>query len=340
MASSYVTSGSGYFQLTLNGNLTTPIIIQEAPNQPRTIIQCLQVGTSAQNIMNIQGSNFMIKAIVFAKRSRGIRIGPSTTTNAIFDNIYIYNTTGTSFSADDVGNEYVNITLRNSEMTNTNALTATPGECVYFGCVNHLRSRAGFQVKSGSYNVVGPCIIIYDDYDRGRNLVDGNLAINARTADLGIQCTSGTTITNNVVINASINITISGNTVYMSRSDASLRLNGVTNKNITISNNVLYCAHQLSIKATNDLTGASGYNNAANGTISATGIQPDGILAIFSTNRLFQVLYGYNGIGRSMSTLTIGAYKYSTTNNSSVMTTNDFKCDSSTAPVLQYPLTC
>ncbi|CAF3474330.1 unnamed protein product [Rotaria socialis] len=110
----YVTSGFGYFQLNLNGNRTTPIIIQEAPNQPRPIIQCLQTGTSAQHIMNIQGSNFMIKGIVFTKGSRGIRIGPSTTKNAIFDNIYIYNTTGTSFSADDVANEYVHITLRNS----------------------------------------------------------------------------------------------------------------------------------------------------------------------------------------------------------------------------------
>ncbi|CAF3121951.1 unnamed protein product [Rotaria socialis] len=75
-------------------------------------------------------------------------------------------------------------------------VAATTGECVYFGCVNDLcrirdsiiehnychdtfgssgGSRAGFQVKSGSYNVVGPCIIVYDDYDCGRNLIDGNL---------------------------------------------------------------------------------------------------------------------------------------------------------------------
>lgn len=56
-------------------------------------------------------------------------------------------------------------------------------------------------------------------------------------------------------INYIRNITISRNTVYMSQSDACLRLNGVTNKNITISNNVFYCGNQSSIKATNDLTG-------------------------------------------------------------------------------------
>ncbi|CAF3417562.1 unnamed protein product [Rotaria sp. Silwood1] len=64
----------------------------------------------------------MVKGIAFTKGSRGIRVGPAVTTNAIFDNIYIYNTTGTAFSANDAGNEYVNITLRNSEITNTNAL--------------------------------------------------------------------------------------------------------------------------------------------------------------------------------------------------------------------------
>lgn len=128
-------------------------------------------------------------------------------------------------------------------------------------------------------------------------MVDGNLAINAGTDDLGIQCTSGATITNNIVINASKsnivsttmyvsllmflelagigviqnsmypvvnairNVTINHNTVYMSQSDACLRLNGVTNKNITILNNVFYCGSQLSIKATADLTGKIHLNN-------------------------------------------------------------------------------
>ncbi|CAF3305744.1 unnamed protein product [Rotaria socialis] len=258
-------------------------------------------------------------------------------------------------------------------------VAATTGECVYFGCVNDLcrirdsiiehnychdtfgssgGSRAGFQVKSGSYNVVGPCIIVYDDYDCGRNLIDGNLNDQYWNNLAGIGVIQNSI---NPTIKYTRNITISGNTVYMSRSDACLRLNGVANKNITISNNVLYCGHQLSTKATNDLTGASMYNNAVNGTISATGIQPDGILAMFrnvfvntsannlyptvgspfinkGTNRLYQVLYDYNDIGRSMSTPTTGAYKYSTTNNSGGMTTIDFKCGSSTAAVPQYPL--
>jgi hypothetical protein len=128
-------------------------------------------------------------------------------------------------------------------------------------------------------------------------LIDGNVAINAGTADLGIQCTSGATITNNIVINSSKyirllqkvnlclilidlagigiiqnsiypvvnyirNITISQNTVYMSQADACLRLNGVTNNNILISNNVFYCGNQKSITSSSSLTGKLGLPSA------------------------------------------------------------------------------
>jgi hypothetical protein len=73
----YTTSGSGYFQLTLNGLLTNPIIIQGAHNEARPIIQCAQAGGNSQNIINIQGSNFMIKDIAFTRGSRGVRLGPA-----------------------------------------------------------------------------------------------------------------------------------------------------------------------------------------------------------------------------------------------------------------------
>jgi hypothetical protein len=73
----YTTSGSGYFQLTLNGLLTQPIIIQGAQNEARPIIQCPQAGGDAQNILDIQGSNFMVKGIAFTKGSRGVRLGPA-----------------------------------------------------------------------------------------------------------------------------------------------------------------------------------------------------------------------------------------------------------------------
>ncbi|CAF2527896.1 unnamed protein product [Rotaria sp. Silwood2] len=408
---SYTTAGSGHFQLTLTGQLTQPIIIQGAPNEAHPIIQSPKAGANVQNILNIQGSNFMLKHLAFTKGSRGIRLGPTVTSNAIFDDIYIYDTTGTAFSANDAGNEYFNITLRNSEIKNTNAFGATTGECVYFGCVNDAcrvrdsllehnychdtlgsqgGARAAFQVKSGSYNViirnnacykvVGPCIVVYDDYNRGRNLIIGNLAINAGTADLGIQCTSGATIINNIVINANLagigviqnsvypvvgyirNITINQNTVYMSQADACLRLNGLTNNNILIANNILYCGNQKSITSATNLAGYPIYNNAVNGPVGAPGIQSKGIFTV--GNNVFADVnslnfypaagsplihagvhlenqfapYDFNGKQRSRMTPTVGAYEFSTSINPGCSITNNFKCGSSTAIVMNYSI--
>jgi hypothetical protein len=79
----YITAGSGYFQLTLNGLPTQPIIIQAAPNETRPIIQCAGSGGSAQNAINIQGSNFLVKGIAFTKGSRGVRLGPAGKCNQI-----------------------------------------------------------------------------------------------------------------------------------------------------------------------------------------------------------------------------------------------------------------
>lgn len=80
----YRTAGSGYFQLTLNGLLTQPIIIQGAPNEARPIIECAQAGPSSQNVLNIQGSNFMLKHLAFTRGSRGIRVGPAGKKNFLF----------------------------------------------------------------------------------------------------------------------------------------------------------------------------------------------------------------------------------------------------------------
>ncbi|CAF5092911.1 unnamed protein product [Rotaria sp. Silwood1] len=148
----YTTSGSGYFQLTLNGQLTQPIIIQGAPNEARPIIENPNSSPDAQNILNIQGSNFMLKHLAFTKGSRGIRIGPAG------------------------------------------------------------GFRPGFQVKPGSYNVMirnnacykvaGPCILVYDDYNRGRNFIVGyqiyNNAVNGPIDALGIQSTGTFNVERNV----------------------------------------------------------------------------------------------------------------------------------------------
>ncbi len=49
------------------------------------------------------------------------------------------------------------------------------------------------------YNIPGVCVLLYDDYDRGVNLIEGNVAVNI-ASDNGIQVTAGAIIRNNIVL--------------------------------------------------------------------------------------------------------------------------------------------
>jgi hypothetical protein len=85
---------------------------------------------------------------------------------------------------------------------------------------------SGFQIKFGSYgNIIrnnvckdtqGVCVLLYDDWNLGANLVEGNVAIGVKD-DHGIQVTAGAVIRNNIVINAAgdgINLSNNANNVY------------------------------------------------------------------------------------------------------------------------------
>jgi hypothetical protein len=325
--------GGSFFEVTLQGTANEAIVLRSAVGEGRPIIHNTP-GPNAQNIMNIIGSYFVIDGIGFVGGSRGIRLGGrgGAVNNSVFNNLLIANTTGTAFSANDGGNDYFNLTITNNEIYNTNYMSSTTGECFYLGCdgdvcrihdsiVEHnychdtlgstSGSRAAIQIKTGSYNnlisknvcynVVGPCVLVYDDYDRGRNIIDGNVAFNAGTQDLAFQATSGVTITNNIAVNASFagigillnsvrpnssirNISILHNTVFNSLSDACLRLNniGSTPTNIIVANNVFYCLNQPSIRSASDLSSVTFSRNAIYGTVSASGISSNGTFPLSS----------------------------------------------------------
>jgi len=106
---------------------------------------------------------------------------------------------------------------------------------------------SGFQVKFGSYrnvirnnvcyNVNSPCVLIYDDWDKGANIVEGNLIVNT-VSDSGIQVAAGAIFRNNVIINSGRSgITVTSNPVDL--------YNGLGNRNLriyqnTIINNAMY----------------------------------------------------------------------------------------------------
>jgi len=121
--------------------------------------------------------------------------------------------------------------FRYNEVYNTGSATS---ECFYVGCQDSgcifsnglfefnychdtMSATAGYgsgiQVKTGSYsnilrnnvfrNTKGPGILMYDDYNRGINTVEGNYIYT--TSDNGIQVTAGARVINNIVINAAAN---------------------------------------------------------------------------------------------------------------------------------------
>ncbi len=48
-------------------------------------------------------------------------------------------------------------------------------------------------------NTPGVCVLLYDDYDRGVNLVEGNVVLGVQS-DNGIQVTAGAIIRNNIIV--------------------------------------------------------------------------------------------------------------------------------------------
>jgi hypothetical protein len=302
---------SGYFGATWVGTEANPIVMQGASGEARPVFH----QTSGQNIMNINGEYFLVKGIDFTGGSRGVRLGDSRdTSHAVFDSISIRDLTDNAFNANDAGRVYENITLRYSEFSGTGGT----GECVYFGCQDNKcrtfnsivefnychdtttdgsgSAGSGFQIKTGSYNnivrhnvcknIPGVCVLLYDDYDMGVNLIEGNVAIGVES-DNGIQVTAGAIVRNNVVIgwgprNAGIavadnqakteprNVVVMHNTIINTMdSSECLRLTNVASgAGWVVSNNVMHCPGNTAIvNAGGDFTNVPVTNNAYVGSV-------------------------------------------------------------------------
>jgi len=208
----------------LNGTAEAPIIIQGESGQHVVVVQ-----EANQNIMDFQGTNFILKNIEFTGGSKGLRLGETgNVSNALFENLTIHDTQETAFSMNQNGLDYNNITIRYLEVYNTGEGTS---ECFYLGCnydactfrnsiveFNYCHNTtlaesgfgSGIQVKTGSYNNIirnnvifntgGVGLLLYDSYDLGNNIVDSNLVINA--GNIGIQLSAGIVVTNNIIINS------------------------------------------------------------------------------------------------------------------------------------------
>ena len=223
---------------------------------------------------------------------------------------------------------------------------------------------SGIQVKFGSYrniirnnvckNTQTPCILLYDDWDQGVNLVEGNLIINTRT-DSGIQVSAGAIIRNNVIVgSAGDGVSISNNpdNIYNNQGTRNIKLHhntlvsnsgygvgySVVPSNSEFINNVAIGNSNGAYRDNVDMSSITwkrnGYDSVApttqtNGTFEVAGTlstefvnagswnlypKNGGSLAGAGSNDLL-LAYDFNGFPRPCDAITVGAYEKTSTNN-------------------------
>jgi len=249
--------------------------------------------------------------------------------------------------------------------------TAATAECLYMGkeggssytsntlieynlCYNTTNSDSshgsGFQIKTGSYNVVMrnnvfwnnnvPCMLFYDDFDRGQNIIENNICIG--THDYGIQVTAGAIIRNNIIVNAPLGgIAVIANDVQPGKSPRNVQIYentiiggssclyiSTSDSASVAANNALFdCSATLSGSYTNfqyirnaAASAPSGYPNATvkvgdadSELLDTAGLNfyPRATSALVGAgNPEWSVAYDFNGVTRSATAPTIGAYEW------------------------------
>lgn len=367
------------FGLTLSGTAGARIVVKGAGASQTTITQ-----NANQNVMDVAGTYFSFYNMTFTGGSRGVRLF-DTSSDVLFENVNIHHTQDTAFSANDAGKTYTRLTLRGMEVHHSAEAgpTVATGECYYLGCqdnkcqvisslveLNYCHDTtnakpnwgSGIQLKTGSYdniirdnvivNTLAPGILLYDDYQKGTNVVEGNVVMNT-LSDNGIQVSSGVRVQNNIVINAHAagiavstnqlqtagvyhDVKIIHNTVYASGS-ADLYLPILSKSEFVIANNLfLTSAKAFDVKTQ---TGAVWRKNAyVSGTVP-TGVDATGVFQVTSAdvinaggndfyptesslligagsaNYSPRLTYDFNGKSRSATAPTVGAYEHSTATN-------------------------
>ncbi|KAL9651677.1 hypothetical protein ABK040_001621 [Willaertia magna] len=293
--------GSWYRYIKAVGTPSHPITIKGADGEKVIIEGDLE---QSQNIMDISFYYVVFKGLELRYGSRGLRLYECQ--HSIFENLEIHHTGENAFSANALGADYVNITIRGVHIHHT---AGNAGECFYLGCnygdcimrdslieYNYCHHTCcgqgdGIELKQGSYNNIIRHNVVHDVNYPGimlysapeglpPNIVEGNIVWNVD--ENGIQVTGNAIIRNNIVMNVRLNgiaiqanqgkirdVAVLHNTVIGAKSACLSTHNTNAGHDIAIAGNALYCEGGVAIYQNNPHPQTKYGVNVVRGTSSA-----------------------------------------------------------------------
>lgn len=393
------TSRNGF---VLKGDPTNPIIVQGAPGESITI--AMNANQNVVEIIGqyFIFQNLRLTATANAPGAIGLRL-QGNTSHAIIRNVVVFNVPETAFTANAYGNRYVNVTFDRCEAYNTGGTgecfyvgcqgkSASDVACEFINgalinsyCHDTCKPNActggslgsGYQVKGwGSYGnlvrnnvcarVSSVCVLLYDDWDLGVNIVENNWIYGSVT-DAGIQVAAGAIIRNNVIYGNSKGINVQRNTVNLQA--------GKLNRNIVIVGNTIVnnkgtgvalptfsptagtrIVNNVVIEDTGNAftgqaqTGVTWLNNGYRGGSPLTGVEAVGVRLVGTASTEFQDPAGFNFHPKAGSALlAVGAalnlnndvdYDFSCTKRSAIPSIGAYESSTGAALSLGFQASC
>lgn len=250
----------------LNGAVNNPIIVQGAPGEEITI--SMDADRNVVELVGdyFVFQNLRLTATAKGISSIGLRI-TGNSSHGVVRRVKAFNLPENAFTANTGGSYYDNITFTECEAYNTGGtgecfyvgcqgVDRSTISCVFKnGALTHNHCHntcfpnactggsqgSGYQVKGwGSHSnvvrgnkcqdVASVCILLYDDFDLGPNIVEGNWIVGS-VNDAGIQVSAGAIIRNNVITGNKGGIIVTVNPTNLQA--------GKLNRNIVITGNTI-----------------------------------------------------------------------------------------------------
>jgi hypothetical protein len=147
-----------FVQLSRSGTAAQPITIRPATGAIATFTQ-----TSAQNMLNINAAHIVVQDLRFAGGSRGLRLGPGADFVTLQRNV-VRDTDESGITANDFGETYLGLVLRQNEVTNT-GLGGGTGTGIYLGCNSNGCQVNGALVERNYVHDLGAAVSVANGID-------------------------------------------------------------------------------------------------------------------------------------------------------------------------------